>query len=178
MLKECRQEKLKDTFTLAFKQPPNLLKLLTRAEFSSINNKEDKNNGLFKCNDIRCQLCNKYIQECTHFVTSNNVKWDIREKIMCNSKNVLYFLKCSICNLTTYTGKTNNFRLRMNNHISECRTGNTCDRFDIHVFNCRKINNYHTEPYFKIYAFMTVKHENMLLSYEAYLHKKQYDTLN
>ena len=142
MLKECRQEKLKDTFnnstiTLAFKQPPNLLKLLTRAEFSSI-----------------------------------------REKIMCNSKNVLYFLKCSICNLTTYTGKTNNFRLRMNNHISECRTGNTCDRFDIHVFNCRKINNYHTEPYFKIYAFMTVKHENMLLSYEAYLHKKQYDTLN
>ena len=66
----------------------------------------------------------------------------------------------------------------MNNHISECRTGNTTDKFDTHVFNCRKNNDYNTEPYFRIYTFMTVPHESMLLTYEAFLHKKQYDTLN
>ena len=66
----------------------------------------------------------------------------------------------------------------MNNHISECRTGNSSDKFDIHVFNCRKKHNYNTEPYFKIFAFMTVPHESMLATYEKFLHDKGFDTLN
>ena len=34
------------------------------------------------------------------------------------------------------------------------------------------------EPYFKVYAFMTVNNENKLLCYESYLHKMGFDTMN
>ena len=66
----------------------------------------------------------------------------------------------------------------MNNHISSCRLGNSSDRFDNHVFHCRIKNNYTSEPFFKIYVFMEIKDERLLLSYESYLHKKGYDTMN
>ena len=182
LISECRNEKLKEIFrdnkvTLALKQPPNLLRILTRANFSFTGD-EKLPNGLFKCHGARCLLCKYYIQECSYFYTSNNVKWDIKEHITCQSINVLYYLKCIICNYDTYTGKTNIYRPRMNNHISECRTGNSSDKFDIHVFNCRKKHNYNTEPYFKIFAFMTVPHESMLATYEKFLHDKGFDTLN
>ena len=66
----------------------------------------------------------------------------------------------------------------MNNHISECRTGRSSDKFDIHVFNCRKRHDFNIEPYFQIYTFMTVPHESMLTTYESFLHKKGFDTMN
>ena len=72
----------------------------------------------------------------------------------------------------------NILRQRMNNHISDSSTGNSTDRFDIHVYNCRKKHNYTKEPFFQIYAFMTVPHESMLISYEKYLHNKGFDTMN
>ena len=78
----------------------------------------------------------------------------------------------------TYTGIASVLRQRMNNHRSECRTGNTCNIFDKHVFNCRKSFNYHQEPFYQLYAFMKVPNENMLLTYENYLHKKGFDTMN
>ena len=184
LLNNCRNERIKNIFgetkvTLALKQPPNILRLLTSASFTSKNEKNVLPNGLYKCNDVRCLLCKFYIQECNFFRTSNNVEWEIREHITCNSKCTLYFLKCRICNLaTTYTGKTNTFRLRMNNHISDSRTGNSTDRFDIHVYNCRQKYNYPKEPFFQIYAFMTVPNERMLIPYEKYLHSKGFDTMN
>ena len=88
-------------------------------------------------------------------------------------KNVLYHLKCcSGHGNTSSTGKKNDFRLRMNNHISSCRLGTSTDKFDNHVFNCRAKNNYTLEPYFKMYAFMEIADERLLLTYESYLHKK------
>ena len=38
----------------------------------------------------------------------------------CNSKNVIYCIHCSKCG-SQYVGKTNNIRLRMNNHKSAYR---------------------------------------------------------
>ena len=34
------------------------------------------------------------------------------------------------------------------------------------------------KPYFELYAFMTVHNESDLLTYEAFLNKKDYDTMN
>ena len=34
------------------------------------------------------------------------------------------------------------------------------------------------EPYFKVYAFMTINKENKLLCYESYLHEMRFDTMN
>ena len=67
----------------------------------------------------------------------------------------------------------------MNNHITACRYGTSTDKFDNHVFKCINKNDHVAkEPYFKIYAFMTVNNENKLLCYESYLHKMGFDTMN
>ena len=67
----------------------------------------------------------------------------------------------------------------MNNHISACRHGRSKDKFDNHVFKCSNQKGHVAkEPYFKIYAFMTVNNESKLLSYESYLHQMGFDTMN
>ena len=79
----------------------------------------------------------------------------------------------------SYTGKTNILRDRMNNHISDCRLGGSSDLFDQHVFKCKKKHEApDEEPYFHIYAFMTVKKEEFLYTYEKHLHRKGYDSMN
>ena len=84
-------------------------------------------------------------------------------------------MKCLECQgKTTYTGKTNVIRLRTNNG---CKHGNSTNIFDSHVFSCKQGKNM-KEPYFELYAFMTIKKESDLLAYKAFLHKKGYDTMN
>ena len=47
-----------------------------------------------------------------------------------------------MCNgAMNYIGKTTNFRKRLNNHISESRTGMSCFSFPEHVYKCGKENN-------------------------------------
>ena len=183
LLDDCCNDRVRNVFnntkvTLATKQPPNLLRQLTRAKFPS-NNSNMKPNGLFKCSNTNCEMCRDYVIECTSFITSNGEEWTIREHITCKSRNVLYFLKCIGCNYaTTKVGKTKTqFNTRINNHRSDCRSGSTSDVFDIHVHECIRKNKVKAEPYFTVQAFMTVKEEEMLMTYESYLVKKGFDTI-
>ena len=66
----------------------------------------------------------------------------------------------------------------MNCHISEIRTGNTSDLFDKHVIKCKEEHHVTKEPYFKIYALITLPNENLLLTYESHFHNLNYDTMN
>ena len=182
LLENCDDEKTRNSFknkrvVLAHKQPPNLLRRLSNARFINPNNKINKN-GIFKCNNKLCKICKLYIQECSSFFTANNFEWQIKSHITCNSRNVLYYLKCKICHgKCTYTGKTNFMRKRTNNHISCYRLGRGTNIFDKHVYACKAGKNV-TEPYFELYAFMVVKEENSLRTYEKFLHNKGYDTMN
>ena len=100
--------------------------------------------GIFaECTDPRCGICKLgYIQDCNSFMTSNGETWEIRSHINCDSKNVLYYLECLMRGKITKTGKTDTkFRMRLNNHISDCRTGNTSDIFDLHVHECGTSKN-------------------------------------
>ena len=75
----------------------------------------------------------------------------------------------------SYTGKTiTRLRERMNNHISDSRTGNSTDKFDLHVHQCGITNNCLKSPYFKIYAFMSLSSSKKLSIYERWLHKQRY----
>ncbi len=189
LLKNTKSAKLNEIFDgcramIAYKQPNNIQRLLTKAAFNSSNNTPSLPNGLYRCNRDICKLCKLYIQECTTFVCSNGFNWEIRSHINCHSKNVLYFLKCLWCDRdnppTTNTGKTNEFRDRMNNHISACRLGTSTDVFDNHVYDCRRKHGAagEIEPFFHIYAFFTVKNTQSLETYEKDLHRKGYDTIN
>ena len=97
----------------------------------------------------------------------------------CNSKNVIYFLICNSCEAESYTGKTDEFRSRTNDHISKIRKGRLKNKFDEHVINCyKKRKKTPCEPFFKAYIFMVVKDYNKLLNLERQLHLAGHDTLN
>ena len=127
---------------LALRQPKNLIRHLTTAKFQS--NPSLPEPVLFKCENKRCKICRLYIQQCTSFKTKME-DWNIQCHITCNSRNVLYYLVCNVCEVNTesYMGKSVKLRLQINRHISESRMGNGNDKFDKHVYNCRhKHNNF------------------------------------
>ena len=89
--------------------------------------------------------------------TAKNVTWDIKCDISCKSKNVVYFLSCNLCHRkVTYIGQTTNFRLHMNSHISELLSGVSLCTFPRHVFQCGNGHNNLKEPFFKVFAFMSL----------------------
>ena len=112
----------------------------------------------------------------------HNSKWShlvIKSHINCNSLNTIHYLICNSCNQETYIGKTDNMRLRTNNHISGCRLGNTTNMFDNHVYNCfKKTQKPHQEPFFKLLALLKLSNYNKLRSYEKLFHARGYDTMN
>ena len=75
--------------------------------------------------------------------------------------------------------RTNNeFSKRLNNQISESRTGMSCYKFPKHVFECGKKNNNLKEPLFKAYAFFALTDPRMLLREESKLFKAGHSLLN
>ena len=161
----------------AYRQPSNLLGLLSNSTF--INKHSNTQSGIFRCKDKRCKVCKLYLQACSSFITANGTTWEVKCYIDCNSKNVLYYLVCSFCSKVSYTGKTDNMRLRINNHMSACRHGNSTDQFDNHVFACAdSVKLPLIEPFFKLYAFMQMSDYNKLRNYERKLHADGHDTMN
>ena len=82
----------------------------------------------------------------------------------------------------TYIGKTvgnhiHGFKTRMNNHITESRSGVSTCKFPIHVFNCSKRNNRQLEEPF-CYVMLSLKSNSCLESLETLFQKRGYDTLN
>ena len=107
---------------------------------------------------------------------NDSTEWIVNSHITCQSKFVIYFLKCLSCNeKETYSGQTNHIRNRTNNHISDCRTGRTTDKFDLHVHKCNKTL---TEPFFKLYVFVELSDGSLLDAYEDYIHRSNFDTMN
>ena len=83
----------------------------------------------------------------------------------------------------TYIRKTDGdnivgFKYRMNQHISDSRTGDSTWKFPIHIYKCGLKNKSLNEPFFEINAMMTLKSSNLFEIYENYFHKKGYNTLN
>ena len=165
-LKDNRMKKVfaKCKVIHALKQAKNLLRLLSKPKVQTcISEKYDLYH--YECKDSSCNLCASYVQECSSFITSNGYNWKIRCHINCHSNNVSYFLSCTSYNgNTTYTGKTVNFRHRINHHITACRYRTSTDKFDNHILKCsNKEKHVAKEPDFKVSAFMTVNNGNKLL---------------
>ena len=180
LIDNVQDERLKSVFNntkvvLSLKQPPNLLRQLTRAEFNTVPT-SSLPPGIFTCTRPNCYICKFYLKPCKSFMCSNGKEWFVRSHITCQSRNTIYFLKCISCNFsTTYSGKATTTRGRTNNHISECRTGRGSDIFDKHVFEC---NTQKIEPAFELYIFVELSDAKLMDSYENYFHKGKYDTMN
>ena len=183
-----RNEQLKNiykdtSFILSQKQPKNLYRELASPTFISSSTKIRKP-GTYKCNDKRCKVCCIYLNETNNFLMSNGQIWEIRRIIDCHSINVIYYLKCKMCNENeTYIGKTigdntKGFKVRINQHIFECKTGISTCKFPRHVYSCGIKNNCLQEPFFSLNIMLRLNESDRLESIEKYFHLKGYDTMN
>ena len=143
---DIQSDHLKNVFKnsniiLAQKQPKNLLRLLSKARFNTDTNNFIQLKGLFKCTDKRCKICLLYVNEGNSFVMSNNMRWELCSNVTCSDVNVIYYLKCNMCDHkeATYIGKTvgdvAGFKSTINQHISDRRTGTSTCKFAIHIYH-------------------------------------------
>ena len=77
---------------------------------------------------------------------SNNMRLELRSYVTCTDINVIYCLKYNMCDHKEMCiGKTVGddvvgVKRRINQHISDCRTGTSTCKFPIHVYH-RAIKN-------------------------------------
>ena len=182
LLQNSTNQRIKDVFNdvqfiHARRQPPNLLRQITNASF--IQGERERNPGIHLCSRPNCKICRLYLQECSKFTTANGTEWVIKSEITCHSKNTLYYLLCSFCGTVSKLGKTDDLRERTNNHISAMRYGKSSDKFDRHVYRCSQNKNVpHNEPFFKLFAFMTVSDYTKLRNHERRLYLGGHDNIN
>ena len=72
---------------------------------------------------------------------SNNIRQELRSHVTCRDINVRYYLKYNMCdNKETYIDNFFIFKNRINQNISECRTGIPAGRFPILEYDCVRKN--------------------------------------
>jgi hypothetical protein len=103
----------------SYKQPKNLKKLLTKAKFET----EKIILKVNKCNKPRCKTCLSIIVG-TEMQMENGEIFKINSNMNCNSRNLIYILKCNGCP-RTYIGETSDaLNLRINVHRQQIRDPN------------------------------------------------------
>lgn len=146
---------------LSKRQPANLKNILTNAKFV-LNEKF----GVFKCETPRCKLCTIIITGNT-FLFKNNITFNIKSHMTCNTLNCIYVIKCNGCN-DLYIGETNNLRLRTNLHRDHANK-NCGLAVSKHIYNCtesdNKANKFRIMPFYKLNKDETNYRRNMELHF-------------
>ena len=118
--------------------------MLSKARLNTDTNNFIQLKELFKCTDKRFKICLLYVNEGNSFVMSNNMRWELRSHVTCRDINVIYYLKCNMCDhKETYIGKTVGdnvvgFKNRISPNISDCRTGTSTCKFPIRISLCHE----------------------------------------
>lgn len=87
------------------------------------------------CYGTRCKLCPQ-IRPGNQFQFNCGFIFRVKENnLNCNSKDVIYVLKCTTCG-AEYIGETENVRRRMNVHLSSIRTRTLSCRAAEHLVEC------------------------------------------
>ncbi|CAM5130490.1 unnamed protein product [Natator depressus] len=106
---------------LAYRQPPNLKRILTN---NHIPHNRTTNPGTYPCNKARCQLC-PHIYSGNTITGPNNISHTIRGSFTCTSTNVIYAIMCQQCPSAMYIGQTGqSLRKRINGHKSDVKNYN------------------------------------------------------
>lgn len=98
-------------FFRSFKQPKSLLNILRRNNRKSLL-------GVHRCGETRCQACSIIITgtEINFYVNGQNKTFNITSNMNCQSKNIIYMIRCTGCH-EIYLGQTGDmFRNRMTVH--------------------------------------------------------------
>ena len=79
--------------------------------------------GCFNCDKTRCDLCKNFFVNSETFSSAQTGKtYFVRQKLSCNSSNVIYLGHCGKCNLQYVGSTTTEFKVRFRNHKSSMKT--------------------------------------------------------
>ena len=150
---------------LTTRQPRNLKKMLVRARFNlHFEHLQERRPGLITCADCIHHRIG-YIVPSTSFTfklkSGKTFTWSYQKMFSCDSKNVIYLLKCNGCD-KFYLGQTIDLKQRISKHKSDIKHpyNSNCRACSEHLRDCAK-----KEPYFQIYAFYYVK-DNLFREYK------------
>ena len=101
-----------------------------------------------KCNISGCKLCNDILQVDSLYFPNVDKLFEIKNKMDCNARNLIYCLRCKKCN-QTYIGETVNFRARMSQHRSNSASLNNASmEVSRHLYMCGQ--GFWAIPIFKV----------------------------
>ena len=140
-------------FIKSKRQPPNLKKLLTKANFTSKSSGR-KDYRVTKCGKPNCSLCQHIIE-----ASSYNFKWKIfyvNQNMSCEVQNVIYVITCNGCG-EYYIGQTGGkLRTRRTVHAQQIRDPSTrMIPLSAHLATCCQ-----TEPKFQMFPFFKLNSES------------------
>ena len=99
----------------SFCRSKNLKELLAPSRFKTVNEEQTihHNNGCFKYDRNRCDLCRNFFVESKSFLSfQTGKKYTIQSRPSCDSKNVINLVSCKKCRLQYVGSTTTNFRIR------------------------------------------------------------------
>ena len=100
---------------VAIRNPKTLKNHLVRSRLK-VHNSNDEENGICKCGNINCDICNVSYLGNEFQSTVTEKRYHINFKFDCNSINVIYLLTCKRCR-KQYVGSTvTRFCLRFNQY--------------------------------------------------------------
>ena len=129
------------------KEPLSLGRQLQHSRFE---NKSSINSSCMvsKCNISGCKLCNDILQVDSLYFPNVDKLFEIKNKMDCNARNLIYCLRCKKCN-QTYIGETVNFRARMSQHRSNSASLNNASmEVSRHLYMCGQ--GFWAIPIFKV----------------------------
>ena len=130
--------------------------------------------GLFRCKNCKYHRLG-YIQPCSSFSFGKNGKflWEYRRCFSCNSKNVIYILKCRGC-WRFYIGETKDLKPRTRKHKSDIKhpKNSFCRVLSEHLRSCSRA------PHFSIYPVLYVDNQQRRRFIEKRLIQQYQPTLN
>ena len=148
--KDCR-------VVIGTRQPKALRRHLIKSRFSrSKIVTQKKSPGLFRCRNCKYHRLG-YIQPCKSFNFGRDGKfvWEYRRYFTCDSKNVIYILKCRGC-WKFYIGETKDLKPRTRKHKSDVKhpRNSFCRVLSEHLRNCCS-----HAPHFSIFPVLFVDNQ-------------------
>ena len=160
-------------FIKSKRQPPNLKKLLTKANFTSTSSGR-KDYRVTKCGKPNCSLC-QHIVEASSYNFKGKIFY-VNQNMSCEVQNVIYVITCNGCG-EYYIGQTGGkLRIRRTVHAQQIRDPSTrMIPLSAHLATCCQ-----TEPKFQMFPFFKLNSESTSarLTKETYFIKSFNPMLN
>ena len=148
-MKQCVPLFENKKLVVAKRQPSNLKRILTKANYTS----ENINCCVSKCGK-NCSICKLIVEGNSFQLSPSQEPFHVKYNFDCNSLNLIYAIICDQC-LAIYIGETNCLRSRMTTHVQQIKQDNLRQlKVSKHIFQC-------SGGKFKVFPFYKMPTENV-----------------